>query len=526
MCTQSNRQYLCKSSDLEDKEYGAVAVSDLLVEQVYVWKTSKGKPYDVKLLRIHDKTPTGSGDFKEARLRQEDSPSSSDDGSTARKKSQSCNSEKDVKPVDCFVTHSDGEGQTPCAPSLSTTVVAAVESVSCPPGAAATPVLAQVTTPAQTPVLPGKNSALVSVHINAVGFMQQHFKDLLDNKKYVDVTFVVEGQPMPAHRLILASQSDYFDRLFYGKMRETNSSEEISLPNAPLEAFRLLLEFMYSGCLDYDNQPLQVVLDLLSLADSYMVGMLKEALSHQLCEHIDLDSVLPILLHASVHSVSLLNEKCLQFVDHHTKEVLTGPSFLPLPKECVLAILSRDSLYVPEEEIFHAVTRWMDHNHHNKDIKDIIACVRLSEISPSVLFALVEPLGFFDGQCILDALRIQMKPELLEMRSRGRLEVDRNLLRETILCPTNTGLYSDREPPEHEARGIPHPRRPGHLPGLRPTQVRRPREGQPHPPPTLLLHTGPWRPLPGELHRAPGLPHGLPPGQVQAVLPVHTQGVS
>ena len=55
MCTQSNRQYLCKSCDLEDKEYGAVAVADLLAEQVYVWKTSKGKPYDVKLLRIHGK---------------------------------------------------------------------------------------------------------------------------------------------------------------------------------------------------------------------------------------------------------------------------------------------------------------------------------------------------------------------------------------------------------------------------------------------------------------------------------------
>ena len=54
MCTQSNRQYLCKSCDLEDKEYGAVAVADLLAEQVYVWKTSKGKPYDVKLLRIHE----------------------------------------------------------------------------------------------------------------------------------------------------------------------------------------------------------------------------------------------------------------------------------------------------------------------------------------------------------------------------------------------------------------------------------------------------------------------------------------
>ena len=55
MCTQSNRQYLCKSCDLEDKEYGVVAVADLLAVQVYVWKTSKGKPYYVKLLRIHGK---------------------------------------------------------------------------------------------------------------------------------------------------------------------------------------------------------------------------------------------------------------------------------------------------------------------------------------------------------------------------------------------------------------------------------------------------------------------------------------
>ncbi|KAL5467242.1 hypothetical protein EMCRGX_G031442 [Ephydatia muelleri] len=60
-----------------------------IAKQVNAWKTSKGKPYDVILLRIHDKKPTGSGDVKEARLRQkEDSPSSSDDGSTARKKAK------------------------------------------------------------------------------------------------------------------------------------------------------------------------------------------------------------------------------------------------------------------------------------------------------------------------------------------------------------------------------------------------------------------------------------------------------
>ena len=55
LCEQSNRQFLCKSCDLEDKEYGAVAVADLQAEQVYVWKTSKGKSYEVKLLRVYGK---------------------------------------------------------------------------------------------------------------------------------------------------------------------------------------------------------------------------------------------------------------------------------------------------------------------------------------------------------------------------------------------------------------------------------------------------------------------------------------
>ena len=52
------------------------------------------------------------------------------------------------------------EGKTPRAPSVSAAVTAA-ESILCPTGAVA-PVLTQVTTPAQTPVLSGKNSALVS----------------------------------------------------------------------------------------------------------------------------------------------------------------------------------------------------------------------------------------------------------------------------------------------------------------------------------------------------------------------------
>ena len=69
---------------------------------------------------------------------------------------------------------------------------------------------------------------------------------LLKNKMYTDVTFVVEGHQVPAHHCVVASQSDYFDCLLFGSMKEARS-DEITLEDTPLEAFHALLNYKYSG---------------------------------------------------------------------------------------------------------------------------------------------------------------------------------------------------------------------------------------------------------------------------------------
>ena len=61
------------------------------------------------------------------------------------------------------------------------------------------------------------------------------------------MTFLVSGQvPVMAHRAILASQSEYFECLLYGPMKEGRASK-ITLEDTPAEAFRELLKFVYSG---------------------------------------------------------------------------------------------------------------------------------------------------------------------------------------------------------------------------------------------------------------------------------------
>ena len=72
---------------------------------------------------------------------------------------------------------------------------------------------------------------------------------MFDQQLHTDVTFLVgEGgrERVCGHRIVLASQSDYFDCLLYGPMKEGRASE-ITLPDTPVEAFRELLRFLYSG---------------------------------------------------------------------------------------------------------------------------------------------------------------------------------------------------------------------------------------------------------------------------------------
>ena len=72
---------------------------------------------------------------------------------------------------------------------------------------------------------------------------------LLEEGRHADVTFVVgdgAGVRMPAHRIIVASQSAYFDCLLYGSMKEAKE-ETVRLQDTPPEAFRLLLRYLYCG---------------------------------------------------------------------------------------------------------------------------------------------------------------------------------------------------------------------------------------------------------------------------------------
>lgn len=85
------------------------------------------------------------------------------------------------------------------------------------------------------------------------GILAGGLDKMFRNQLHTDITFVVSGgDRVSAHKIVLASQSEYFDCLLYGPMKEGQSSE-VKLKDTPAEAFRIMLQLMYHGSISTLN---------------------------------------------------------------------------------------------------------------------------------------------------------------------------------------------------------------------------------------------------------------------------------
>ena len=157
------------------------------------------------------------------------------------------------------------------------------------------------------------------------------------------------------------------------------------------------------------------------MADRFGFTLLKMAIGAQLSKHVNKDNVFEMLVHADLCAMSELHQKCLKFCDKNASSVLESDGFLSLPENSLKSILSRDTFDVPEVSIFEALLKWKEHNSCGREeMGELLDCVRLTRITPQELFQSIEPHALFTELQILTAIRTQTKPQLEQMKPRGR----------------------------------------------------------------------------------------------------------
>uniref|UniRef100_A0A6E8VQH0 BTB domain-containing protein n=2 Tax=Anopheles coluzzii TaxID=1518534 RepID=A0A6E8VQH0_ANOCL len=84
-----------------------------------------------------------------------------------------------------------------------------------------------------------ENSRLSVEEIDQTAVLVAQLAHLYMTADNADVTFIVQGEHLPAHRNILSARSEYFRALLYGGLKESKQNE-ISM-DVPVEAFKYLM---------------------------------------------------------------------------------------------------------------------------------------------------------------------------------------------------------------------------------------------------------------------------------------------
>ena len=88
--------------------------------------------------------------------------------------------------------------------------------------------------------------------------------NLLDSGKYTDVTFVIDVEQLPAHKIILAARSPVFAAMF--ALEDSKESQEglVDIADVTMTAFKELIRYIYTGRIPDKGQ---LTLDLMVAAD-------------------------------------------------------------------------------------------------------------------------------------------------------------------------------------------------------------------------------------------------------------------
>lgn len=139
---------------------------------------------------------------------------------------------------------------------------------------------------------------------------------------FTDVTLVVEGQEIKAHKNILASRNEYMHSILTNDMLESKKNV-IEIPDFDIATFKVFLEYLYTGIVKNDD----ITLELLAMADKFLDQSLKDKCDNFFCRNINFDNAIELLLFANTHSYPNMEMRALTYIGDRIIEFAKLPEF-------------------------------------------------------------------------------------------------------------------------------------------------------------------------------------------------------
>ncbi|XP_065199813.1 kelch repeat and BTB domain-containing protein 2-like [Planococcus citri] len=215
-----------------------------------------------------------------------------------------------------------------------------------------------------------------TVYLNKVEKKFKHVNDLRMKNLFCDVRFNVNGTIFPCHRLILATMSPYFQTMFTGSFKESNS-DTITMNEIETEAFEEILNAMYSASIRFSPSNAYFILKTSHLLQ---LEIIVDACVSYIMKNPVIDY---FLIETCVFARNIdhdeLYAKCISLIGGAIAEYGRTDSFKKIPFDVLKCVFKKSGIYDSEEEfIIMSIMRWSkENNASRKDIQTLLDIVKL-----------------------------------------------------------------------------------------------------------------------------------------------------
>ncbi|XP_065932556.1 kelch-like protein 3 [Magallana gigas] len=214
----------------------------------------------------------------------------------------------------------------------------------------------------------------------------QYLNEIFNREQICDISFKLGSIIYPVHKVVLASQSPLFEKLFNSKdfTQPPIRARQIKVTGVSEGSLKAFLNCIYSGNINFiKSDCLHEVLDLSRMFEVQQITQLClqkiSSLGHQ--------DMLKLLQKMRSRKDVEFSDILMDGIAKNFMEIRNSTSFYGLDVDTVCMILSNDRLNVSSEmDIFESAVSWLHHpGDRMKNLEKIMDTVRFSHLSSQQL---------------------------------------------------------------------------------------------------------------------------------------------
>ena len=235
-------------------------------------------------------------------------------------------------------------------------------------------------------------------------------------ERFTDIRIKSGNVSINAHRLVLASYSEVFERLLLTPMREQYQGT-VELDNLDGESVEALVQFMYTKTITVSQEN---VFDLLTSAHYLQMNEVWEFCFAYLKTNITLENWTAILSALILYENESLLEQVHQFVSENFFDVSRSTQLKEISTKDLFSIFEHlNRAIVKESAIYEATITWIRQDEANRkcELPRLLSLINLHQVSCEFLENVVatDPLVKENNEC-LNAVMVVLARQLKNMR--------------------------------------------------------------------------------------------------------------